>query len=63
MTNFRKEIIMAKNKNNSSSKNNANNSSKNNANSSSKNSAGGSMKDTHAQVPGNDPARSGPGGE
>jgi hypothetical protein len=58
---FRKEIAMAKNKNNSSSKNDASNSSKNNASNSSKNNTGGSMKDT-TQMPDNRPARSGPGG-
>jgi hypothetical protein len=70
MTNFRKEIAMAKNKNNNF-KNNASNSSKNNnsnssrvdTGSSSKNNADSSMKDTHSQVPGKGPGRSGPGGE
>ena len=57
----RKEIAMAKNKNNSSSKNSTSNSGKNNASSSSKDKSGGSMKDvTH--MPDNRPARSGPGG-
>ena len=65
MTKFRKEIVMAKNKNNatSSSKTNASSSNKSNAGSSSKNSAGGSMKDSHSQVPDKGPGKSGPGGE
>lgn len=58
---------MAKNKSNSfrnnasgSSKNTNSNSSQNATSNSSKDS---SMKDTHSQVPGKGPSRSGPGGE
>lgn len=60
---------MAKNKNNnyknsaSGSKNNTSGSSKNNVSGSSRNDAGGSMRDSHSQVPGSGPGRSGPGGE
>jgi hypothetical protein len=61
---------MAKNKNNGfkntssgSSRSNATDSSKNTTSGSSKNSTGGSMKDSHSQVPGSGPSRSGPGGE
>lgn len=62
---YRKEIFMAKNKNNasSSSKNATSGSSKNSASGSSKNSTGGSFKNSHAQVPDSGPSRSGPGGE
>lgn len=57
----RKEIAMAKNKNNNY-KNSTSNSSKDTASNTSNNKSGGSMKDTNTQMPDNRPARSGPGG-
>ncbi|HWT77021.1 MAG TPA: hypothetical protein VN258_20155 [Mobilitalea sp.] len=54
---------MAKNKNNSfkSGSNTTSGSSK--SNNSGSNKSSGSMKDTHSQVAGSGPSRSGPGGE